>query len=71
MNRIEDSCMIVEWRWDKFKAIRVQQLIDDWIKENEIFCAETLIQSDRGLIESPNLVADILGELDLKVEWKE
>ena len=71
MNRIEDGDMVVEWKWDKFKAIRVQQLIDDWIKENEIFCAEALFQSDCGLIESPKLVADILGELDLKVEWKE
>lgn len=68
--KVEGSDFTVEWKWDALKIYQIQMLIDGWIEDNEIFDAETLFQVDRGLIESPNLVADIIGVLDPKVEWK-
>lgn len=70
MARIENDYMEVDWIWDDFKKNVVIRLINDWIIENEIFDAESLFQMDKGLIESPTLVADILEALQIEVWHK-
>ena len=70
MSRIDNEDFSVDWKWDEFKTIVVQRLINNWIIEHEIFCAESLFQCDDGLIESPSLVSDILEALDIQVEYK-
>ena len=70
MARIENDYMEVDWIWDDFKKNVVIRLINNWIIENEIFDAESLFQMDKGLIESPALVADILEALQIEVWHK-
>lgn len=59
------------WSWDEEKAARVEIAINNWMRDNEIFCAETLMQCDRGLIGSPELVGKILEILQIKVTWED
>lgn len=71
MARIDNEYMTVDWKWDEFKTIQIQRMINNWIIKYEIFDGESLCQCDNGLIESPNLVSEILGTLDIEVRWKE
>lgn len=71
MARIDNEDMKVDWQWTEFKTVVIQRLINNWIKEYEIFSAESLFQCDNGLIESPNLVAQIIEVLDIDVEYKD
>lgn len=70
MVRIDNKEVKVSWEWDLEKTAEIRKLINDWIKEYEIFDAESLFQCDNGLIESPTLVAQILETLDIEVEYK-
>lgn len=70
MARIENDDYSADWAWDGFNTMEVIRLINDWITRHEIFDAESLYQTDDGLIESPTLVADILKALKIEVKWK-
>lgn len=59
------------WSWDEEKVARVEIAINNWMGDNEIFCSETVMQSDRGIIESPELVGEILEILQIKVTSKD
>lgn len=59
------------WSWDEEKAARVEIAVNNWIRDNEIFCSETVMQSDRGLIGSPELVGEVLEILQVKVTDKD
>lgn len=39
---------------------KIVQKILDWMVEYKISCGESLHQTDNGLLESPNLVSDII-----------
>lgn len=69
--RIQNDEYSVDWKWDEFKTVVVQRLINDWIKEQEIFCSESLFQMDNGLIESPTLVANIIDALQIEVKYSD
>ena len=70
MARIENDDYSVDWVWEPYKTSVIQRLINNWITEYEIFDGESLYQTDKGLIESPTLVADILEALQIEVKWK-
>lgn len=69
-NRINTDDIDAVWEWDGSKIKEVQEIIDDWIMEYEIFDSESLYQLDNGIIESPTLVAKILEALNIQVEYK-
>lgn len=59
------------WSWGEEKTALVEIAINNWMRDNEIFCSETVMQSDRGLIGSPELVSEILEILQVKVTDKD
>jgi len=69
--RIKNEHYSADWTWDGFTTVEVQRLINNWIEENEIFDAESLFQMDKGIIESPTLVADILEALKIEVKYND
>jgi hypothetical protein len=60
----------VKWEWNDVKVERIRDAVDYWILKHEIFHAESVFQTDTGLIESPMLVATILDILEIEVKYE-
>lgn len=69
--KIETSDFVAEYEDGENIKNLVFERVMKFFKENEAFCGEQIMQSDRTLIDAPNVLSDIADDIiKFKVEWK-
>jgi len=69
---IYDGNATAEYEIPENKKEEITNKILEFCFKHNCFCGETLMQDDDCLIESADLIADIIDDIiNFKVEWKE
>lgn len=70
--RIETKDCIIQFEDSEALRDLVFYKLIEWYTENHLFSGESIMQSDRGNIESPVLLSDIADDIiKFDVKWKD
>jgi hypothetical protein len=68
--KIYDGDATLSFEIDEEKKNNIVEKIINFCLDNQCFCGEILMQDDDLLLESPNLISDIIDDIiEFKVKW--